>query len=100
MRTKRTVGRRHLTGSNGTNSQKTAVKNMNRTKSRGASPAAECKVLRKEVAELRAENRAFRKAIGTLMSEPIDFDKKTLLANVGKGQPLLEFIAQIERGEV
>jgi hypothetical protein len=59
---------------------------------------SDCAKLRREVAELRAENQAFRQAFHALTNEPVSFDKKSLLAQVGKRVPLQEFIAELERG--
>jgi regulator of replication initiation timing len=52
--------------------------------------------LRLENAQLRQERDDFRKAVMALMVEPFEFDKKALLAQVGKQQPLEELLAELE----
>ncbi len=52
--------------------------------------------LRAEVAELREERDAYRKAVIALMAEPVDFDKKELLAQARNQQPFKEFLAELE----
>jgi len=53
-------------------------------------------LLRREVTKLRSERDQCLKAVCALTFEPVDFDKKTLFALLGKNKPLEEFIAELE----
>jgi hypothetical protein len=53
--------------------------------------------LRRRLREAEAERDSYRKAVYALTHEELTFDKKALLAQVGKGQPLAEFIDDLER---
>ena len=56
----------------------------------------ECDRLRKELAKGSAERDMYGKAVGHIMStEKIEFDEEAALAQVGKGQPLEELIAEL-----
>ncbi len=52
--------------------------------------------LRLENAELRKERDEYRKAVIALMAEPVEINKKALLAQVGQLPPLEEFLAELE----
>jgi regulator of replication initiation timing len=52
--------------------------------------------LQAELTRLQVENDQFRKALGALLWEDFGFDKDELLAQVGKGQSLEEFVAELE----
>jgi len=55
--------------------------------------------LQMEVAQLRAERDQYKNAVYALLWETakdIEIDKKAILAQMGQGQPLEEFIAELE----
>jgi predicted transcriptional regulator len=52
--------------------------------------------LRKELAKVSAESESYRRAAMHLMPmEKIEFDEEAALAQVGKGQPIEELIAEL-----
>ncbi len=57
---------------------------------------AERDQLRLQLAELQKNYDAVRKALIGLMHEDVEFDKEELLAQVGKGPSLREFIEELE----
>jgi hypothetical protein len=52
--------------------------------------------LRVENAQLQQNRDDYRKAVIAMMAEPFEFDKKALLAQAGKQQPLEELLAELE----
>ena len=53
-------------------------------------------LLQQEISKLKAERDQYLKALCALTREPLDFDKKAILAEVGKHRPLRELIAELE----
>jgi uncharacterized protein YlxW (UPF0749 family) len=53
--------------------------------------------LRQEIKQLRAERDRYKQSLIAMMREEIPINKKELLGLVGKGPPLLDVIADLER---
>ncbi len=91
MSVRRISTRRQTAKANGVRTARADDKLCRRSRS-------ECQKLRREIAELRSENRALRQAILASTNEPVEFDRQSLLSQVGKRASLQEFIAKLERG--
>ncbi len=53
-------------------------------------------LLQQELVGVRRERDQYLKALYALTRESVDFDKKALLDQVGKAEPLQQFIKQLE----
>ncbi len=56
-------------------------------------------LLQQEIVKLKAERDQYLKALYALTREPLEFDEKTILSQVGKRPSLRELIAGLESSE-